>query len=303
MSLREHLARRLVSSSLRLSFKLPGRLPVPLTLLRAGMEQGSRPFRPHPDVQAESTRLADVPCLRLRPPHASARVLLHIHGGAFFGGSSASHHALGSELARRAEAEVWLADYRRAPEHAYPAAFDDARSCYEALLATGHRPEDIVLGGDSAGGALVLALCLWLRDHGQPQPGGLLMISPFLDMRLSNPSVRQLARRDPMLTVRPLQRGADAYRGAIASDDPCVSPGLAPSLAGLPPTLVQVGSEEILLDDAREFSARAIADGSPVRCQILPGLWHDAAMFHALIPSANAALDTLAAFVREPGHA
>lgn len=302
MSLRDTLARQLVDTSLRLSLKLPGRLPLPLPVMRAGMEQSAHLFKPHPAVLADSGHLGGIAALRLTPPRPTRRVLLHLHGGAFFAGSAASHQALGSELAMRAQATVWLPDYRRAPEHPCPAAQEDTRAAYEALLAAGHAPEDIVLAGDSAGGALALALCLRLRDHGQPLPAGLMLMSPFLDLRLSNPSIQLLARRDPMLSARALRRGADAYRGDIPADDPRVSPGLAASLAGLPPVLVQVGSEEILLDDALNFCARARNHGSRVSCQLLDGLWHNAAMFAVMIPSADEALERLARFVREPGH-
>lgn len=302
MSLHDTLARQLVTTGLRLSLKLPGRLPLPLPMMRAGMEQSAHLFKPHPAVRADSDHLGGISALRLTPPRPSRRVLLHLHGGAFFAGSAASHQALGSELAMRAQATVWLPDYRRAPEHPCPAAFEDARAAYEGLLATGHVAEDIVLGGDSAGSALALALCLHLRDRGQPMPAGLMLMSPFLDLRLCNPSITLLAGRDPMLSKRALQRGADAYRGDIPADDPRVSPGLAASLAQLPPTLVQVGSEEILLDDSLNFCGRARNHGSRVTCQLLDGLWHNAAMFADVVPSADDALERLAAFVRNPVH-
>lgn len=298
MNLKDALGRRLVKAGLRLTFKLPSGLPLPLTAMRAGLEGSSHLFRPNPSVGIHATHLGGVPCLCLQPPRPKATVLLHFHGGAFFAGSANTHRALGSEFAVRGDATVYLVDYRRAPEHAYPAALDDAFACYQALLADGHAPGNILLGGDSGGCAHILALVLRLRDAKLPLPAGLIMISPFLDLTLSNPSVKALAKRDPMVTMKALQRGGDAYRGQIDAGDPRVSPCFA-DLSGLPPMLIQVGSEEILLDDAVRFSTRLHAAGGVVECDVMPGLWHNAAMFGALVPSADAALDRIGQFMRQ----
>lgn len=291
------VVKRLVKGALRTSFKWPSLLPLPLVVLRQAMEGGALLFRPRAEAIVEKTTLAGVSVERISPPGRADRVLLHFHGGAFFAGSANTHRALGSELALRGEAQVIMVDYRRAPEHPYPAALQDGLACYHALLEKGWRANQIVLGGDSGGCAHILSLALTLRDRGLPLPAGLVMISPYLDITLSLPSVTRNARRDPMVTAHALRRGGDGYRGNIPENDPRVSPLFA-DLRGLPPVLVQAGSEEILLDDALQFSERAQAAGVTVNCHIYTGLWHNFQMFNVLIAEATAALDEIGRFIK-----
>mgnify|MGYP003455299906 FL=1 len=297
MNMPQALAHHVVKAALRTSFKWPSLLPLPLGVLRQAMEGGARLFRPRPEAIVERTSLAGVPVERISPPGRADRVLLHFHGGAFFAGSSNTHRALGSELAMRGVAQVIMVDYRRAPEHPYPAALQDGLACYHALLEAGWRAEQIVLGGDSGGCAHILSLALTLRDRGLPLPAGLVMISPYLDITLSLPSVTRNARLDPMVTAHALRRGSDGYRGNIPENDPRVSPLFA-DLHGLPPVLVQAGSAEILLADALPFSARAQAAGVNVQCHIYDGLWHNFQMFNALIAEADDALDEIGEFIK-----
>jgi len=291
------LARMLTRAALRASFKLPSLLPLPLPLMRSLLDRAAGIFQPRADVLIEQTTLGGLPVERITPPGQPKRVLLHFHGGAFFAGSARSHRALGSELAARGQAVVYLLDYRRAPEHPYPAALEDGLQAHRALLAQGWSPCQIVLGGDSGGCALILALAVALREQGQTLPAGLVMISPYLDLTLSLPSVTANARRDPMITALSLRRGGDAWRRDIPADDPRVSPLFA-DLRGLPPVLVQAGGDEILLDDALGFSDRARAAGVKVRSHVYPGMWHNFQMFNALIPTAGEALDEIGLFVR-----
>ena len=297
MNMPQALAHHVVKAALRTSFKWPSLLPLPLGVLRQAMEGGARLFRPRPEAIVERTSLAGVPVERISPPGRADRVLLHFHGGAFFAGSSNTHRALGSELAMRGVAQVIMVDYRRAPEHPYPAALQDGLACYHALLEAGWRAEQIVLGGDSGGCAHILSLALTLRDRGLPLAAGLVMISPYLDITLSLPSVTRNARLDPMVTAHALRRGSDGYRGNIPENDPRVSPLFA-DLHGLPPVLVQAGSAEILLDDALQFSERALAAGINVQCHIYDGLWHNFQMFNALIAEADDALDEIGEFIK-----
>lgn len=297
MKLPQMIARPLVKASLRSSFKLPSLLPLPLPVLRGAMEGGALLFKPRADVLFEDSHLAGVPAQRVSPQGQAGGVLLHFHGGAFFAGSSRTHRALASELAARAQVSVYMLDYRRAPEHPYPAALDDGLAAYGALLAQGWRAEQIILGGDSGGCAHILALAIALRDRGQPLPAALVMISPFVDLTLSLPSVTANARRDPMVTAHALRRGGDGYRGDIPADDPRVSPLFA-DLRDLPPTLIQAGSEEILLDDALALCERGRQAGMIINSRIYGGMWHNFQMFNALISTADLALDELAGFMR-----
>ena len=163
----------------------------------------------------------------------------------------------------------------------------------QALLALGYLPENIILGGDSGGCAHILNLAIRLRDKGVALPAGLFMISPFVDLTLSSPSVSKYKHRDPMVTAYALQRGADGFRGAIAADDVRVSPLFA-DLTGLPKILVQVGGEEILLDDALRLTEYGQAAGIDMDCQVYEGMWHNFQMFNQVLDTSSQALDEIA---------
>lgn len=291
------IARSLVKISLRSTFKLGSRLPLPLTTLRATMELGAKLFLARQDIQAKHIKLASVDAMCVTPKQTAKRVILHLHGGAFFAGSSNTHHAMATELAARCHAAVYMLDYRRAPEHAYPAALDDSLMAYHALLGQGWMPEQIFLGGDSGGCAHILSLAIALRDQNLPPPAGLIMLSPFVDLTLSLPSVAANAKRDPMVTAHALRRGADAYRGKIAANDPRVSPLFA-RLQDLPPLLIQAGSEEIICDDAIQLAQRIQAVGGAATCHLYHGMWHNFQMFNRLIADAEDALEEIASFIR-----
>jgi len=297
----QRLTRPLVKASLRSTFKLASRTPLPLGVLRASMELGAGLFVARRDVRLSTVKLGAAAALCVVPKRSNKRVLLHLHGGAFFAGSSNTHRAMASELAARCHATLYMLDYRRAPEHAYPAALDDALNAYHALLGQGWMPEQIFLAGDSGGCAHVLSLATALRDQGSPLPAGLILLSPFVDLTLSLPSVTHNAKRDPMLSANILKRGADAYRGKLALNDPRISPLFAP-LHDLPPLLIQVGSEEILLDDAVQLAERIQAKGGAVDCQVYQGMWHNFQMFNRLITEAEDALEQIAGFVLKHSH-
>lgn len=298
MSLKERLTGSALKAGLRLSFKLPSVLPLPIGLLRTAMDQSAQLFRVRPEVQIEQMTLGGVRGERLSPRGKTETVILHFHGGAFMAGSSKSHRAMGSEFAARANAVVYMLDYRLAPEHAYPAALDDGLAAYRALLAQGYAPENIVLGGDSGGCTHILNLAIALREQGQPLPAGLFMISPYVDITLSANSVSSYKRRDPMVAAKALQRGSDGFRGSIPVTDPRVSPLFA-DLSGLPPILAQVGSEEILLDDALRLAERGRAAGVDVDCRVYEGMWHNFQMFSDYMETADLAIDEIVLFVRQ----
>lgn len=290
--------RKAITTSMRASFKVAASLPLPLKVLRESMERSSGLFPVRKDVKLMNATLGGVAALRVLPPTKEGeRVILHLHGGAFFGGSPNTHKALCAEISARTRCPIYILDYRLAPEHPYPAAMEDSLAAYQALLDEGFEGNQIVLAGDSAGGALILALAITIRDSGLPLPGAMVMLSPFLDLTVSSHSVQHLAHHDPMLTQAVLLRGGDAYRGTIAADDPRISPVFA-DLYGLPPTLVQCGSEEILLDDALLFQKLATAAGVHVSCKVFPDMWHNFQMFSQVLGTASEALDEIAQFIR-----
>lgn len=223
--------------------------------------------------------------------------ILYAHGGGFVLGGPRTHTNLCKHLAASSGADVHLVDYRLAPEHPHPAAVDDLFAAYKAMLERGHDPAQIAFGGDSAGAALAISTVLAIREMDLPVPAALLLISPFVDLGLSGASVIANASRDPVLTDKWLAQGARAYAGGRRLTDPLISP-LYAHLHGLPPTLIQVGEDEILLDDSVRLADRAWSAGVDVQLQRYPGLWHDFQAHAGLLDEADGAIGDIAGFLR-----
>jgi epsilon-lactone hydrolase len=267
--------------------------------------------RPAPeDVATRRTVLGGRPALELEPAGASGRGrLLYLHGGGYVIGSPATHAGLVGELARRAGLVATSLDYRLAPEHPFPAAVDDGLAAYRELLAAGTDPRDLVLAGDSAGGGLVLATLLAARDAGLPQPAAAVLFSPWADLTVSGASMRTKEEADPIFMADDVRAYADLYAGAADRAQPLASPVFA-ELTGLPPLLVQAGSNEVLLDDAVRLAGRAGADDVEVTLEIGPGLPHVFQHHYGRLDEADAALDRAARFLTahlgaaelEPAH-
>lgn len=228
---------------------------------------------------------------------AAPRVLLHLHGGGYFMGSPVTHRGFGAALARGSDAVVVLPDYRLVPEHAYPAALDDAEAVARWLTETcGIDPTRLAVAGDSAGGGLAAALLLRLRDQGRALPACYVGVSPWLDLAGSGDSVTELDGVDPWIPAAMLPLPARFYAGGLPLDDPRISP-LYADLSGLPPTLLYVGGDELLLDDAVRFTARARAAGVAADCGVYPGLWHVFPVFPGL-PESRDVLAEVGGFLR-----
>jgi epsilon-lactone hydrolase len=246
-------------------------------VMRQLFERGTR-LAPSPrqlDVQQESIGSVQVDILQnQRDDRIGDRVLFYIHGGGFVIGSPRSYRGFAGSLGQLAGAsQVWLPDYRLAPEARFPAALDDVLAVWEQLHMR-HPDADILLAGDSAGGNLSLALCVAARDRGLPLPRRVYLQSPWLDLTLSSRSHERQDSRDPFLGTWFLERDfARHYAGATPRNHPLMSP-LYADLEGLPPFLVQVGSREVLLDDSRHFVTRARAAGVDVTLEVWRGLWH-----------------------------
>jgi len=230
-----------------------------------------------PELSVEVDALAGRACEWVRRPSApESRALLYFHGGGFVCGSIASHRPLVAELAKSYDGGVVSLEYRLAPEHPYPAAVEDTVAAYEALLTRGFRPERLALAGDPAGGGLVLATLIALRDAGHPLPAAGLCLSPWFDLAIRGATVRDNAARDYMVFPAALEGSGALYRAGIAGDDPRVSP-LYADLHGLPPIFIQVGSGEVLLDDALRFARAAALADVEVTLEVWPEqphVWH-----------------------------
>lgn len=229
---------------------------------------------PLPPGWASETQDLAVPTDRWSGSEAGeGRAVLYLHGGAYVGGSPLSHRGLAAHLGRAAKAAVYLPDYRVAPEHPFPAAVEDCRDAYLALLDKGVAPERCVIAGESAGGGLTLATAVALRDAGAPLPAALAVISPWVNLAQEGESYEACADLDPVLTKARLDAGAAAYLAGQDPKTPLASPLFA-DLSGLPPLLIQVGSDEILLSDAEALRERARAAGVHATLELWPNMIH-----------------------------
>lgn len=226
----------------------------------------------------------DAAWMRLERPHKRRRVILYCHGGGYTSGGLGFSKVLASKLTRATGLDVLAFDYRLAPEHPYPAAVEDAQAAWDHLMRLGFGARDVVLAGDSAGGNMALVLCLRLRAEGRMLPGALLLMSPWTDMTCSGESLTERADIDPVLTPEYIYAVREAYAGGLDPAQPELSPLLA-DLAGFPPTLIQVGTHEILFSDAERLAERMNAAGTECRLEVWEGMWHDFQMY----PSKSAA--------------
>ena len=261
---------------------------------RAGYEAFATARPIDPALVADDVELGGRPAVRLRAGDESDTVLLYLHGGGYVVGSQHTGARLAGALLTRTGGTAYSLDYRLAPEHPHPAAVQDALTAYRELLET-TAPTDLLVAGDSAGGGLTVALLAAARAAGLPQPGAAAVFSPWTDLTLSGASLAGRAAADPIFDVA-------ALRWYVAQVAP--APGAARSaspiftdLSGLAPLLIQVGGDEILLDDAVRLAKRAVADGVEVTLEVAPGLPHVYQLNFDHLADADDALDRAAAFL------
>ncbi len=225
------------------------------------------------------------------------RRILYLHGGGHVSGSPVLYRDFIWRIAAAAEARVFILDHRLAPEHPFPAALEDAVGAYRALLADGADPRRTAVMGESAGGGLVLSLLLKLRDQGAPLPAAAVAISPWTDLALTGRSWRLNEKADPMIRSDDAPRFAGCYLDGADPRSPYASP-LYGDPAGLPPTLIQVGSDEVLLDDSVRMADRMRAAGCRVELEIWPRMPHAWHLWARVIPEAHTAIERVGAFVQ-----
>ncbi|MDG4834245.1 alpha/beta hydrolase [Solwaraspora sp. WMMD1047] len=223
-------------------------------------------------------------------------VLLYFHGGSYTMGSAASHRHLVRELGEVCGGSALSVDYRRAPEAPFPAAVTDAVACYRYLLDRDVPSHRIILAGDSAGAGITVATMLALREAGVAQPAAGVCLSPWADLTCGLDSHRTRAARDPVLDSADLRRMAALYHAGTDPRHPQVSPAFA-DLSGLPPLLIQVGTEEVLFDDARALAAGVEAAGGSVRLEEWPDMFHVWHYYFPVLTEARAAIAAIGAFV------
>ena len=227
-----------------------------------------------PKLVFENHTIGNLGMESLRATESPRSAIIHLHGGAFVMGSPASYRNRAMRLAYRCNAEVFVPDYRLAPEHPYPAALDDALVAWQYVSAL-RRNLPVFVTGDSAGGGLALSLLVRLRDLGAVMPSGAILLSPWTDLTVSGAAVDANARKDLWLTRRHLEIWARYYTAAADPLTPLLSPVFA-DLSSLPPLLLLAGENEVLLDDAARVAERAARDGgTPARLLVGRGMQHD----------------------------
>lgn len=228
-------------------------------------------------------------------PVTSDQVLLYLHGGGYLAGSPETHRRLVARLSRMTGLRAFVPSYRLAPEHLLSAAADDASAAFLHLLSKGYRPEDIVIGGDSAGGGLALSLLSQLCQNGTP-PAGCFAWSPFCDQSFSGASVVENSEKDHFFPGDRVHELAAMILGNTPPTDPVASPLFA-DFPACPPVFIQVSDSEILRDDAIRMAAKLRAGGTDIQLEIWPNAPHVWQLFDGWFPEARAAIRTTAQFV------
>jgi monoterpene epsilon-lactone hydrolase len=255
-------------------------------------------FRPSSSVQYSAVTAQGVPAEWIIPIGISTeRVVLYVHGGAFYSGTLAGARPVAGKIALAGKARVLTIDYRLTPEHPFPAALDDTLAAYEWLLSSGISPEAIVLVGDSAGGTLVLALLVKLRDQGKAVPRSAVCLSPTTDLTMAGDTWTRNAKYDLLLNPEKVHAAIDLYLRGADPRTPLASP-LYAELHGLPPLLILVGSDEYLLSDATRFATKAHVAGVAVTLEVWERMqhgWHITADF---LPEGRQAIVQIGEFIQ-----
>jgi acetyl esterase/lipase len=251
-----------------------------------------------PDIKQHPLKVGGVAGIEVTTADSSAEdVILYFHGGVYVIGTAVATVPLVGDLVRRSGTRAITLDYRLGPEHPYPAAVEDARAAYEGLLAEGITPGQIVLAGESAGGGLVVATLLALREADIPLPAAGYLMSPYADLTLSGETLAEKHALDAVLSPEGLRARVPDYVGNADASNPLISP-IFGDLTGLPPLLIQVGSHEVLLSDAIRLAERAARSDVAVTLEVTPGAPHVFQGFAGLLDEAGVALDRAADFLR-----
>jgi epsilon-lactone hydrolase len=251
-------------------------------------------------IRVHETSLGGRPALRIVPATGTdSGTLLYLHGGSHVVGSPRTALGLTAGLVVRTGIPGISLDYRLAPEHPFPADVEDVVAAYRELLEQGWAPESIAFAGDSAGGGLTITGALAARDAGLPMPAAIVAFSPGVDAMRTGESMVTKAAADPLLDRAVIDRMSSFYVVDQDRRDPLLSPAVTADLTGLPPLLVQVGTNEMLLDDARRLALRASDAEVDVVLDIIANVPHVFQSFTGILDEADEALDRAALFLRQ----
>jgi len=266
---------------------------------RAKMEKFAKAIKLPVDVNCEFAKESPVPAEWITTPKVDGdRILLYLHGGAYFLPYDNPHRAMVACLGRGAQMRAFLVDYRLAPEHPYPAALDDVTNVYQWLLKQGYPPENIAIAGDSCGGGLALATLLRLRDSGIPFPSAVVCISPWTDLSGSGKSMEGNAKVDFINHPENLKTNARNYAGSHDLKIPYISP-LYADLTDFPPLLIQSGARDILLDDSTRLAEQARYAHVDVTIEVWKGMFHVFQIGVSFVPEAREAIENIATFLQQ----
>jgi acetyl esterase/lipase len=267
---------------------------------RAAFEKLTQKIPAARGVTDEPATVGGIPGWWCRPANTEESVaIIYLHGGAYVSGSALGYRHFAGQVASHAGAAVFVADYSLAPERPFPAAIDDVGAVYRALAGAGFTR--LAIAGDSAGGGLALAMASCLtevaRSGALPRPAAIVGFSPWTDLALTGDSMTARATHDPLLTSDALEKARDLYLGGADAKDPRASP-LYGDLMDLPPILLHVGENEVLLDDSRRYAELAARSGSPVELHVWQGMPHVFPTNITLLRAAREALDITGEFLR-----
>ena len=266
---------------------------------RAQMQVGFTQFKLPTDVRCDPVDAGGVAAEWITTPGVDTkRVICYLHGGGYVLGSINTHREMVSRLSRAASARVLIIDYRLAPENPFPAAVDDSIAAYRWLLSVGVDSARLVIAGESAGGGLTVATLVALRDAGEPLPRAGICLSPWVDLECLGESIVTKAEIDPVVSKDNILMLAKAYLGNTDPCTPLASP-LYAELTGLPSLLIQVGTAEMLFDDARRLTDHARAAGVDVILEPWEDMIHMWHFFAAILPEGQQAIDRIGEFIRQ----
>ncbi|PPI85861.1 alpha/beta hydrolase [Marinobacter maroccanus] len=261
---------------------------VPVSLQRRIVRQAYRSSTPPRGASFENTRVGGIPATSTSFGNKPHGAVLYLHGGGYIIGSSATHRGITGHLAKTSGCTIVTPDYRLAPEFPFPAALDDAEACWNGLLEEGFKPGQIAIAGDSAGGGLAIALAMQLRDKNQPLPSSVTVFSPWIDLTQEKLYAPEC---EPVLQASWTSKAAKLYAGQESLTNPLISP-IFGDLSGLPPLLIQVGSQEILLNDAERLAEAANRHDVETCLEVYNSLWHVFQVHSGQLDRATAAMET-----------
>ncbi|MCG4454930.1 alpha/beta hydrolase [Pseudomonas sp. MMS21-TM103] len=255
---------------------------------RESFDQLCKLFPAPPECSFASSVLGGVPVRVATQPSAEAS-LLYVHGGGFMVGSAEGFEGIAGTLASAVSANAYIIDYRLAPEHPYPAAAEDFLAAYSAILDSCESANEIVLVGDSAGAGLIVASLIQAKSLSMAMPGCVVLFSPWIDLTLTGDSIQRKASVDCFLTLQKLQTCATAFLGPDLGGATFI---LDSDLSGFPPLMIQVGSDEMLLDDSIRLARNAGVAGVDVKLEVWPCMFH---VWQTFAPSLTEGRNALAA--------